>query len=131
MLAEINRQESDLMSAIDRSYNQIHYSNSIVNGYLSSIAEVHDAQQQVLDKIGLEGLGDEIENKLTSLSNNVGSILKKAKSGESQITALADQLQNAVSGMGQETPGSQLNLDIDAGADVGEDPSETENDDGL
>ena len=58
LLDPVIQQEKELLSAIDRSYNQIHYANSIVTGHLASIVKVHDAQDEVLKEFGAEGLYD-------------------------------------------------------------------------
>ena len=79
LLAPIEEQELEVMSAIDRSYNQIIYANSIVTGHLASVRKVHDAQEDVLNKFGLENLRTETAQKLSDYSTEVDKILKEAK----------------------------------------------------
>ena len=79
LLAPIEEQELEVMSAIDRSYNQIIYANSIVTGHLASVRKVHDAQEDMLNKFGLENLRTETAQKLSNYSTGVDKILKEAK----------------------------------------------------
>jgi hypothetical protein len=85
LLKPVLEQEKQLLSAIDRSYNQIHYANSIVTGHLASIVKVHDAQAEVLKKFGVEGLREDVGENLANVSNEVAVIVDKAKKAEEKI----------------------------------------------
>ena len=109
-LAPIVAQEKELLSAIDRSYNQIHYANSIVTGHLASIAKVHDAQEEVLKEFGLEGLREGTADKLSRFSKEVAKFTGKAKKVEGTITeiektisALASELDGIVNELSKKT----------------------------
>lgn len=102
-LAPVLAQEEAVLSAIDRSYNQIHYANSIVTGHLASILEVHDAQEELLREFGIEGLRGEIGRKLASTSNKVAEFVEKAHrvdgtiaEMETKINELTKQLDTAI-----------------------------------
>lgn len=79
LLNPVIKQEKELLSAIDRSYNQIHYANSIVTGHLASIVKVHDAQDEVLKEFGAEGLRKEVGTTLAETSRTVSEITDQAK----------------------------------------------------
>lgn len=79
LLAPIEEQELEVMAKIDRSYNQIIYANSIVTGHLSSVRRVHDAQEDILNKFGVENLRAETVEKLSNYSVGVDKILKDVK----------------------------------------------------
>ncbi len=79
MLKPVINQEKELLSAIDRSYYQIHHANSIVTGHLASIVKVHDAQDAVLKEFGAEGLRKEIGTTLAETSRKVSEITDQAK----------------------------------------------------
>lgn len=79
LLAPIEEQELEVMAAIDRSYNQIIYANSIVTGHLASVRKVHDAQEDILNKFGVENLRTETAQKLSDYSVGVDKILKDVK----------------------------------------------------
>jgi hypothetical protein len=85
LLDPVLEQEKQMLSAIDRSYNQIHYANSIVTGHLASIVKVHDAQEEVLNKFGVEGLRKDVSQNLANVSKNVAIIVDKAKKTEETI----------------------------------------------
>jgi len=78
-LSLVIKQEQNLLSAIDRSYNQIHYANSIVTGHLSSIAKVYDAQNQILKEFGIEDLRKDIGETLAETSRKVSEYTDQAK----------------------------------------------------
>ena len=105
-LAPVLAQKKNVLAAIDRSYRQIHYGNSIVTGYLASVVKVHDAQQEVLDEIGLENLNQEIGQRLTEISKKVSEFTRKAKkvegsmaNVEKKINTLTKELDSAVEGL--------------------------------
>jgi len=79
LLAPIEEQELEVMAAIDRSYNQIIYANSIVTGHLASVRKVHDAQEDMLNMFGVEKLRTETAQKLSDYSLGVDKILKDVK----------------------------------------------------
>ncbi len=82
LLRPLNDQETELLGAIDRSYIQIHYANSIVTGHLSSVAKVHDVQTELLEAIGVDiNLREEIGTKLANTSKIVGNLVDDAEKG--------------------------------------------------
>jgi len=93
MLAPVINQENRLLSAIDRSYNQIHYANSIVTGHLASIVKVHDAQDEVLKQFGLEGLRKDVGENLTKVSNIVANLVDTGKLAEEEIEKTTESVQ--------------------------------------
>jgi hypothetical protein len=84
-LAPILAQEKEVLSAIDRSYNQIHYANSIVTGHLASIVKVHDVQEELLNEFGIEGLREDIGRKLATTSSSVAEFVKNTKRLEGTV----------------------------------------------
>jgi hypothetical protein len=91
-LAPVLAQEKELLSAIDRSYNQIHYANSIVTGHLASIVKVHDAQEDLLNEFGIEGLRKDIGQKLSSTSNSIAEFVKKAKRVDGTVEEMEEKI---------------------------------------
>jgi archaellum component FlaC len=105
-LAPVLVQKKKILAAIDRSYRQIHYGNSIVTGYLASVVKVHDAQQELLNEFGLENLNQEIGQRLADISNKVSEFTEKAKKVEGsvadmekKINKLTQDLDRAVEGL--------------------------------
>ncbi len=78
LLGLIEEQEREVLEQVDRSYNQIHYANSVVTGHLASIVKVHDAQEEVLNAIGVEGLRGTIGQGVANLAHGVSDIVDRA-----------------------------------------------------
>lgn len=91
-LALVLAQERKVLSAIDRSYNQIHYANSIVTGHLASVVKVHDAQEELLNEFGIEGLRKEIGQKLANTSNKVAEFVETARKMEHTIAEMEEKM---------------------------------------
>ena len=84
-LSLVIKQEQELLSAIDRSYYQIHYANSIVTGHLSSITKVYDAQDQILKEFGIQGLRKDIGETLADTSRKVSEYTDQAKTIDEKL----------------------------------------------
>jgi len=84
-LSPVLEQEKALLSAIDRSYNQIHYANSIVTGHLASIVKVHDAQEELLNEFGVEGLRKDIGESLADMSKKLSELTDKGKEIDAKL----------------------------------------------
>jgi hypothetical protein len=104
-LAPVLSQEQKVLSTIDRSYNQIHYANSIVTGHLASMMRVYDTQEEVLKEFGLGGLHEEISQRLARTSNSVAEFVEQARKGnvgienmEQKMGDLTAKLDSFVSG---------------------------------
>ena len=104
-LSPVLAQEKEVLAAIERSYNKIHYANSIVTGHLASIHKVHNAQESILNEIGIKGLSEKISTHLARTSDRVADFTKKAKKidaaaedGEAQLHALTAQLDKLIRG---------------------------------
>lgn len=94
LLDPVLKQEKELLSAIDRSYNQIHYANSIVTGHLASIVKVHDAQDEVLKEFGAEGLRKEIGTTLAETSRKVSEITNQAEKLDVKMADMEDKIKD-------------------------------------
>lgn len=110
-LEPVLQQEAELLGAIDRSYRQIHYANSIVTGHLASIVQVHDAQEELLNELGIEGLRDQVGVKLANISKDVAKFVDSAErvegtldQVEAKIADLTKKLDAAARGEGTGDP---------------------------
>jgi len=93
-LSFVIEQEQKLLSAIDRSYNQIHYANSIVTGHLSSITQVYDAQDQILREFGIEGLRKDVGETLAETSRKVSEYTDQAKKIDENLDETEKKIKN-------------------------------------
>jgi hypothetical protein len=91
-MAPILVQEKEMLGAIDRSYNQIHYANSIVTGHLASIVKVYDAQEKILNEFGVEGLRSEAGQKLADASTKVAELLENARKIDTKAEGVSDKI---------------------------------------
>ncbi len=102
LLKPIDDQETFVLAAIDRNYSQIIYGNSIVTGYLASVVKVRDAQNEVLNAIGVDvNLSDVAGKKLAAASDTVSDLVRKAEKAEATSASIDDafnKLKKAVSG---------------------------------
>jgi hypothetical protein len=87
MLDPLNLQEKEILSSIDRSYQQLHYANSIVTGHLSSVAKVHETQSELLAEIGIErDLRKEVALNIEKTSKEIGELVQKAETVDENIS---------------------------------------------
>jgi hypothetical protein len=86
LLDPVNLQEKELLASIDRSYQQLHYANSIVTGHLSSVVKVHNTQADLLESIGVErDLRSYVGEHLSNVSNNISKLVEKAEKADNKL----------------------------------------------
>ncbi len=79
LLSPLKRQESDVLSTINKAYENAIYANSTITGYLKSISKVKETQQEALSLIGLNGADTLVTNTLAKLSESVNQAIEKGK----------------------------------------------------
>lgn len=79
LLAPVIAQRKEITNSISSSYSNIIYANSTVTGYLESIREVKDAQDDALAGIGLQGVNEDINKQLNQVANLVSKAVEKGK----------------------------------------------------
>ncbi len=99
LLAPVLQQEQEVLTAIDRSYNQIIYANSIVTGHLASVRKVHDAHEEILNEIGLEGLREQATVNLAAASARLSEVLDKTRKAD--LDKIEEQLRELRAKMGE------------------------------
>jgi len=92
LLQNISRQESEVLLAIDDSYQKIQNANAIVTGHLASIRKVHDAQQELLSRGKLDGLRDEVATKTVAFSDKISEIIEKARRANETIDKVEERM---------------------------------------
>ena len=92
LLKNISKQESEVLLAIDDSYQKIQNANAIVTGHLASIRKVHDAQAELLSRVKLEGLRDEIAIKTVTFSDKISDIVVKARKVDQTIDKAEERM---------------------------------------
>lgn len=79
LLTPIIKQQAEIITAINQSYEHAIYANSTITAYLQSLQKIKGAQQEALSLIGLEGTGTLITNTLVKVSEQVDNAVKKGK----------------------------------------------------
>jgi len=92
LLQNISKQESEVLLAIDDSYQKIQNANAIVTGHLASIRKVHDAQAELLSRVKLEGLREEVATKTVGFSDKISDIIVKARKVDQTIDKAAERM---------------------------------------
>lgn len=92
LLAPILAQRSEVIKAVNQSYENLIYANSTITGYLESTRKVKEAQQQALKTIGLENVGEVITKKLVQASENINTAIEKGKKIDVQSDKALEQL---------------------------------------
>lgn len=79
LLQPIRQQRMEVLNALNESYNNISFANATVTGYLESIREVKDAQNEALTIIGVENLRGDIREQLVNTSELISEAVKKGR----------------------------------------------------
>ncbi len=67
-------------------YQQLHRANSIVTGHLSSVAKVHEVQNELLEAFGVEAdLRKVAGSALAKTSEQVNEIVEQAETGQLKL----------------------------------------------
>lgn len=95
-LQPVLAQRDSLLSNINNSYNRIIYANSIVTGHLSSILKVHDAQNEILQKLGLGGEREKISTKISTLSDSIDNLTNDVKTKKQSTQEIIDRFNELI-----------------------------------
>lgn len=95
-LQPVLAQRDSLLSNINNSYNRIIYANSIVTGHLSSILKVHDAQNEILQKLGLGGEREKINTKISTLSDSIDNLTNDVKTKKQSTQEIIDRFNELI-----------------------------------
>ena len=93
LLDPIVKQESDIIFAINQSYNQIIGANSTITEHLMAVRKIKETQQKVLSLAGIEGLDTLITNSLVKVSEEVNSAVKIGKTIDIKSEDALEQLE--------------------------------------
>jgi hypothetical protein len=87
-LQPIQQQYTVLLANINTSYDQIHYANSIVTGHLASVVEVHDTQNEILEKVDLKDYRTKVGVNASTLSSDIADLVIKSKQKNADLEKL-------------------------------------------
>ncbi|WP_445402030.1 hypothetical protein [Zobellella sp. An-6] len=95
-LSPINEQYKSVLNGINESYEKIHYANSIVTGHLASIVKVHDAQNEILEKLDLKDLRTKVGVDVVNISDEIAGITYEAKENDSDLEEIIAKFEELV-----------------------------------
>jgi len=93
-LNPVQDQYASVLESINGSYDQIHYANSIVTGYLASVVKVHETQNEILEKLDLKDLRVNVGTKISGVSGKIGELVQKAKDGENDLDSIVSKFED-------------------------------------
>lgn len=100
LLIPIKKQESEVIAAINQSYEHAIYANSTITAYLQSIQKAKDTQKEALSMVGLGRADTLITNSLVKISEQVEKAVKEGKNIDiksddaySQVEKITNQIE--------------------------------------
>jgi len=91
----LHQRDSIKQNLID-AYNRIIYANSIVTAHLASVLKVKDVQNEILLKMNLGNLQQNISTKLLTFSDAVSKLTEKIKSKKENTEKIIEQFNKLV-----------------------------------
>lgn len=86
-------QRREVLLSLDAAFEQLQTANAVVTGHLKSIADVHDAQAEMLRHVGLEDYRAKIAEGLAGLSDEVAELLERARAAEADLDDLPEEIE--------------------------------------
>lgn len=93
LLDPIEAYEQEVLTGIDDAYQKLQNANAIVTGHLASVRKVHDAQEEILERAGIEDLRGRFVEETVFLSERVGDLLDKGRKAEERADELEETIQ--------------------------------------
>ena len=109
MRAPLEEQRDQVILAVDDAYMKAIRANAVLTAHLSSIRDVHAAQEEALAVVGLEGLRDRtigFTNRLSSELESLTKNLSKVNDKSAEFEGLAGKLRDAISKLKAENSGN-------------------------
>lgn len=82
LIDPINKQERDLLDAVDASFAQVELANATVTAHLNSLRKVQEVQDEVLKTLKIKDLRDEINQGLVKASDLAAQGIKDLAQAE-------------------------------------------------
>ncbi|MDH7605190.1 MAG: hypothetical protein QHH13_09835 [Melioribacter sp.] len=95
-LKPLVEQRDSIKQNIINSYNRIIYANSVVTAHLASIIKVKDAQLEILQKLDLNSLPQNISSKLSSFSDSIFGLTEKMKNKKENTEKVIEQFDKLI-----------------------------------
>ena len=108
LLAPLKAQRADITAKLSEAYGRVQKANSAVSGYLASVAKVTDLQNDLLSKLGVPDLSDQVAKAASQISSRLDQAIPAADKKLKDVEVLKDKL--------SEKLGKWRNEDTTAGA---------------
>ncbi len=105
VLGPIEKAHSAALANVGQAYTAVLQGNSTLTAYLESLVKLRQAQDELLAKAGLPNLQDDVAQKLSGASDQVASLLTKARTGEAKIDDVEAQLKQLAGDLQQAEKG--------------------------
>ena len=92
LIDPINAFEAKTLDELRKAYSQLKQAQSTVTGHLSSIKEVTDAQDKILERLGLTRQRDSIIQSAIDANEKVTSIIDAGKDAAATVSSLEKEL---------------------------------------
>lgn len=98
LLAPLKQQRAVLLKAVDESYGQVMTANAATTGYLASLVQVKDAQNELLAGLGVPDLQRRITDGAVELSNKLDAVNRQAGKRKEDLEMFFDEVARLISG---------------------------------
>lgn len=92
LLNQIKAQSNQVINDIDTSYRQLQAAQALIAGHLASVMKVHDAQNEMLKNVGLEGMREKLAENTEKVSNRISSLINEAEKAEGKMDKVEEVL---------------------------------------
>lgn len=98
VLGHIEAARASAISQAESAYGNIFRANSTITAYLTSLRKLREAQDAILAKAGVPNLQDEIAQETATASDQIDSLLTRARRGEVTVDQVTQTLEKLSSG---------------------------------
>lgn len=92
LMRPVAEQEAEVLRAVDDTYNRLQQAQAVVTAHLASVRSVHEAQDDILTRAGVEDLRRKVIERTAGLSDSVAEILEKARRGDAKAEDALQEL---------------------------------------
>lgn len=98
VLTPIEAARASAISQLESAYGNVVQANATITAYLSSLRKLREAQDAILAKAGVPNLQDEIAQRTATTSDDIDSLLTRARRGEVTVDQVTQTLEKLSSG---------------------------------
>lgn len=103
LLTPIRQQKDSILSKVDASYQSIIYANTRLTMYLESVRKVKDTRNEAYSIVGLDGLEDEVTEKIIELSNFLDNAIKVGNKIDVKSEEAKEKIENLINQIKEQT----------------------------